>query len=258
MIKTGLVIIAVSAVFLQGPFLSAARAGKFTEKIEKTEKLLREEQALHEKEKKQSESAQKSLTDRIEMLEGKIKRLETKSEKTKKLIKSAKKDIGIFTAKKRNADSFFSRQRTVFVRYSENLKKLLNPAFRDYEDKNKKLNVFGERTKNSETDLAELFRELSHYYIQEIEQGFTSEIYSAEVETEKGEIEKAKFLRAGNIVFAYRTNDGAESGIWLGGGWMKNPGRHVCSSIRKALETMEGKRIPKLFEFPVEINPEAR
>jgi len=258
MFKFGLIKFVVLTVFLYGVIATAANTGKFSEKMEKTEKLLKEEQSLHEKEKKQSENAQKSLTDRIEMLESKIKRIDAESKKTKKLIKSVKKDIGIFSAKKRNADSFLLRQRDVFVRYSERLKKLLNPGFRDYEDKNKKLNDFRERAKDSESDLAELFRELSHCYIKEIDHGFTSEIYSGEVETEKGEIEKAKFVRAGNIIFAYRTNDGRESGIWLSGGWMKNPGRHICSSIRKALEMMEGKRIPQLLEFPVEIHLEEK
>ncbi|MCD6311346.1 MAG: DUF3450 family protein [Elusimicrobia bacterium] len=258
MTKFGLMTVIILTVFLYGSFLSAASAGKFSEKMEKTEKLLREEQVLHEREKKQSENAQKSLTDRIKTLEDKIKAVETKTEKTEELIKNVKKDIGIFSAKKRDSGSFLLRQRAVLVRYSERLKKLLNPGFRDYEDKNKKLNAFRERAKDSESDLAELFRELSHYYIKEIDQGAASEMYSGEVETEKGEIEKAKFLRAGNVVFAYRTNDGGESGLWLSGGWMKNPSRHICSSIRKALETMEGKRIPRLLEFPVEIHLEEK
>lgn len=246
------------AVFLFFPSSVAAHAGKFSEKMEKTEKLLKEEQAQHEKEKNQSSAAMKSLTDRIKTLEGKIEEVEKESKTIQKQITVAGESKKLVSAKKLNTDFFLSRQMVELSGFSQSLKKLLNPISRDYDEKTGRLDNFEKLTKNTDSDLSELCRELCHYWRKEIDGGYTLELYSDEVETEKGEIRKAKFVRVGDIIFAYRTNDGEESGLWIAGGWKKNQERRFRSNIKKAIEIMEGKRIPQLLEFPVELNREEK
>ena len=75
-----------------------------------------------------------------------------------------------------------------------------------------------------------------------------------EIETEKGEIKKAKFVRIGKIILSYRTNDGEEYGKWLKEKWKKDLCSHCRKNIKKAIEILEGRRIPKLLKFLIQID----
>ncbi|MCD6423271.1 MAG: DUF3450 family protein, partial [Elusimicrobia bacterium] len=240
------------------PAISVANEKKFSEKIEKTEKLLKEEQAQHKKEKEQAALAMKSLTDRIKTLEEKIDETKKDIEKLKKQIEKSALAKKHLNRKKSKTDFFLLQTRKILFDAAQNLKNVLISAYPDYDEKIKRLDDFEKRTKDEHQDLGELFQELYHYYCQEIERGHTSEVYSDEVETAKGEIKKAKFLRVGEIILSYKTNDDEDFGLWDGNRWETNLSGRVKKSIRKAIEIMEGKKIPQLLDFPVVLKRERK
>ncbi|MCD6412931.1 MAG: DUF3450 family protein [Elusimicrobia bacterium] len=237
------------------PAISAASEGKFSEK---TEKLLKEEQAQHGKEKEQAAVAMKSLTDRIKTLEEKIDEAKKDIEGLKKRIGKSAEAKKRLNGKKRRTDFFLSQTRKILFDAAQNLKNVLMSAYPDYDEETGRLDDFEKRTKDEHQDLTELFQELTRYYRRQMQKGYTSEVYSGEVETAKGEIKKAKFLRVGEIILSYKTNDDEGFGLWDGNRWEKNLSGRVKKSIREAIEIMEGRKIPRLVDFPVVPNRERK
>jgi len=238
------------------PAISAASEGKFSEKIERTENLLKEEQAQHGKEKEQAAVAMKSLTDRIKTLEEKIDEAKKDIERLKKRIGKSAEAKKRLNGKKRRTDFFLSQTRKILFDAAQNLKNVLMSAYPDYDEETGRLDDFEKRTKDEHQDLTELFQELTRYYRRQMQKGYTSEVYSGEVETAKGEIKKAKFLRVGEIILSYKTNDDEGFGLWDGNRWEKNLSGRVKKSIREAIEIMEGRNIPRLVDFPIVPNRE--
>jgi hypothetical protein len=228
---------------------------KIVEEIEKIGQLLKEEESLRQKEKEQAVSTRKSLEERIkvlgEQIEG-IKKENNKLRKETRKIESIKKNL-IKKKKEEKIDFLLSDVRKLLSEKAERLQKKIEQGFPYLlEDRLEKVDSFLKRVEKEE-NLLESSRELWRYFLKEIDLGHNSEIYSEEIETEKGEIKKAKFLRVGRIFLAYRTNDGKETSRSFksedGYKWKRNLCRDCRKNLKKAIEMMEGRRKPHLLEF---------
>ena len=66
---------------------------------------------------------------------------------------------------------------------------------------------------------------------------------------------KARFLRVGKTILAYRTRDGEETALSFrnenGFMWKKNLSGKCRAGIKKAIEIMEGRRTPRLLDLPI-------
>ena len=253
MCRIKLIFIIGLIIFLSSAFINAGRVEKIRENIEKTTALLNEEKALHQKEKKQAAQAQKSLEDRIKVLEEKIGKIQKEKSRLKKEIDKTKITKKNLIENKKEVDFYLSNVKNLLCENSQKLRNHINSGF-PYEKENRMRKIDGLKKRLEEQDLLESTRELWHYFLKEIDLSYDSEIYSEEVETEKGEIKKAKFLRVGKVILAFQTNDGEKSGRWIEGGWKKDLCRYCRTNIRKAIQIMEGKRIPHFLEFPVRID----
>lgn len=91
--------------------------------------------------------------------------------------------------------------------------------------------------------------------MQEFELGFSSEIYTGEVNLPDGRRKEGKFLRVGRIVLAYLADDGQECGLIVN----RNGKPELLSELRdseraaikEAFAIMQRQRSPALVIFPV-------
>jgi len=230
--------------------INAGRLGRIKEDIERTRKLLEEEKRQHQKEKDQSLQAIKSMEERIKTLESNIDRLEKEIISLNREIVDTKKEIKFLMERRDKIKNYFSSLKGVLLENSLWLKKNIDSGIPFYkEERVQKLDDFNERLE--EMEIMDSLQEIYYYFKSEIDLSYNSELYSEEIETEKGEIKKAKFVRIGKIILFYRTNDGEEYGRWLNGKWKKDLCSHCRKNIKKAIEILEGRRIPELLKFPV-------
>ncbi len=258
-------LITIVVFFFFSPLANAGKLEELKENIVKTNQLLIEEESLHQKEEEQAMSVQKSLEERIKILEEKINEIQNENGKLEKEIEKVKIAKNDLIKKKEKSTNLLL---DIGHRLSMNTKRLQNEINLSFpyilESRIERVNSLRKRLQKEGQDLLvpsgvlEISHQLWDYYIKEIDLGYNSEIYSDEVQTAKGEIKKANFLRVGRIILAYRTNDGEETGLLVksedGYKWKKDLSFSQRQVIKKAVEIMEGKRIPHLLEFPVEFS----
>ena len=259
MYKTKLILIAGLSIFLSSSFVNAGSIEKIREDIKRTTRLLEEEKLAHQKDKGHSISAQKSLEERMEVLNGKIENMVKDIKHLDNKIYITGRDKKGLIKDKKSVNEILSDMRGLILGYIEKLEKRTKSEF-PYEvyGRRRRLEALRKRLKEDGTALLDIVQEIYVYFIREIEMGENSEIYSDEIETVEGKIKKAKFIRVGRTILAYRTNDGKETGYLMkdekGYRWEKDLPKRYKRNIRKGIQIMEGKRVPELLEFPVKIN----
>ncbi|MCK5534254.1 DUF3450 family protein [bacterium] len=251
-----LILITGLAVFLLSSFIEAGPGGKINEDIKRITRLLEEEKKVHQREKEQVSLAHKSLEERIKVMEEKIGNLRKDTRELKNKINSVKKEESKLSKDKKAAEIFFGKAKKVLVEDIEKIKERIKSGF-PYEV-DLQLNRMDNLKRNlqqEENDLVEVMQEIYIQLVREVELGENSEIYAEERETMEGEIKKAKIVRVGRVMLFYQTNDRKETGYLLknkqGYMWKNDLCRKCRTNIKKAIETMKGKRISELIEFPV-------
>lgn len=244
-------------LFLSTSFVNAGKLEEIREKIEKTSQLLKEEKTLHQKEKEQALATRRSLQERIATLENRTKQIEEENKKLKREInetESVKKKL--MTTIRKNT-SLFSSIGDILSNKAEILYQQISSGIPyAQEDRLRKIIMFKKKLKERDINIMECCQDLYYDFIKEIELGYGSELYFDEVETAKGEMKRAKFLRIGKIVLAYRTKDGKETGLLQkkeeGYEWKKDLSLFQRGKIKRSIEIMEGRKIPRLIDYPID------
>ena len=242
--------------------ISSANAGnieKIRANMEKTSQLLEQEKTAHQKEKEQSETAVKSLEDRINFLKKKTEDIEKESRQIENKTGETKKETDTILQRQKTVTNFLSGTGKGLLNHIEQTEKRISNGFpyevERYSRKLKDLKNELDKEDFSHLDIAE---ELYIHLMKEMELGETSDIYSDEIETEEGDIKKAKFVRIGKVILFYQTNDEENTGYLSktdkGYIWKKDLPRQYRKNIQKSVKIIQGKKIPELLEFPVEIN----
>lgn len=241
-------------------FVNAGKLEKIREDIEKTSQLLKEEETLHQKEKEQALATQRSLQERITTLENRIKQIEEENKRLKREINGIElvKNKLITTIRKNT--SLFSSIRDVLSNKAEILHQQISSGIPyAQEDRLKRIVIFKKKLKEGDTDIVDCCQELYYDFMEEIDLGYGSELYFDEVETTEGEMKRANFLRIGKTVLAYRTRDGKETGLLQqkkeGYEWKKDLSLLQKGKIKRSIEIMEGRRIPRLIDYPIDWVP---
>lgn len=250
-------LILVIMLFFSASFVNAGKLEEIREKIEKTSQLLKEEEILHRKEKEQALATRRSLQERIATLENRTKQIEEENKKLKREInetKSVKKKL--MTTIRKNT-SLFSSIGDILSNKAEILHQQISSGIPyAQEDRLRKIIMFKKKLKEKDINIMGCCQDLYYDFIKEIELGYGSELYSDEVETAEGEMKRAKFLRIGKIVLAYRTNDGKETGLLQkkeeGYEWKKDLSLFQRGKIKRSIEIMEGRKIPRLIDYPID------
>ncbi len=250
------ILIAGSAIFLLSSFIEAGTGEKINEDIKRTAQLLEEEKREHQREKEQVSSAHKSLEERIKVLEEKIGNLKKDTRELKNKISNVKKEESKLSKDKKAAEISLVKAKKVLVEDIEKIEERIKSGFPYEVDLQlNRMDNFKRNLQQEECDLLEVMQEVYIQLVKEIELGENSEIYAEERETMEGDIKKAKLVRVGRVLLFYQTNDGKETGYLLknqqGYMWKNDLCRKCRTNIKKAIETMKGKRIPELIEFPV-------
>lgn len=241
-------------------FVNAGKLEKIREDIEKTSQLLKEEETLHQKEKEQALATQRSLQERITTLENRIKQIEEENKRLKREINGIElvKNKLITTIRKNT--SLFSSIRDVLSNKAEILHQQISSGIPyAQEDRLKRIVIFKKKLKEGDTDIVDCCQELYYDFMEEIDLGYGSELYFDEVETTEGEMKRANFLRIGKTVLAYRTRDGKETDLLQqkkeGYEWKKDLSLLQKGKIKRSIEIMEGRRIPRLIDYPIDWVP---
>lgn len=258
--KKGQRIILLTLVMISSLFISIINAmdiEKVKEEIVKNNQYLKEEELSHQNEKDNSISTQNSLEDRIKVLEEDISGIEKEIIQLEKELESIDLSKKEKIIKKEISNKLISDIQNLLLTKTKELEAEIISGL-PYDKKNRlmKIDDFNNKLEDKNTDILESCYGLANLYLGEIESGYTSEIYSAEIETEKGEVKKTNNLRIGNIILYYQTNDGEETAKAVidktGFKWESNLSRNCKTNIGKAIQIMEGKRVPELIELPVE------
>jgi vacuolar-type H+-ATPase subunit I/STV1 len=249
------ILIAGSAIFLSS-FIEAGTGEKINEDIKRIARLLEEEKTEHQREKEQVSSAHKSLEERIKVLEEKIGNLKNDTRELKNKISSVKKEESKLGKDKKASEIFLAKEKKVLVEDIEKIEERIKFGFPfEIDLQLNRMDNLKRSLQQKESDLLEVMQEIYIQLVREVELGENSEIYAEERETMEGEIKKAKIVRVGRVMLFYQTNDGKETGYLLknkeGYVWKNDLRRKCRTNIKKAIETMKGKRIPELIEFPV-------
>ena len=253
-------LILVIMLFFFASFVNAGKLEEIREKIEKTSQLLKEEETLHQREKEQALVTQRSLEERIATLENRTKQIKEENKRLKREInetESVKKKL--MTTIRKNT-SLFSSIKDVLSNKAEILHQQISSGIPyAQEDRLRRISIFKKKLKERDIDIVDCCQELYYDFMKEIDLGYGSELYFDEVETIKGEMKRANFLRIGKIVLAYRTKDAKETGLLQqkeeGYKWKKDLSLFQRRKIKKSIEIMEGRRIPHLIDYPIDWVP---
>ena len=244
-------------------FVNAGKLEEIKEDIEKTSQLLKEEETLHQKEREQALATQRSLQERIVTLENRIKQIGEENKRLKREIngiESVKKKLMMGIQKNK---SLFSSIGDVLSDQAEILHQQISSGIPyAQEDRLRRVIIFKRKLKEGDIDIVDGCQELYYDFLEEIDLGYGSELYFDEVETTEGEMKRANFLRIGKTVLAYRTKDGKETGLLQqkeeGYKWQKGLLLFQRRKIKKSIEIMEGRRIPRLIDYSIDWVPPSR